>query len=175
MNVERMKYAIKALRDYDTIAPYLGIDKFAMRAWRRKSDCGTSACAGGYLAMLPRNIADGLHLEDSISSNSTMQILYETKRDFGALADFLDLPIDVTSAIFHWSKEHATPASIASELQTVLDESIAIPESSRKLFYDAADALDAVLTGYDGEILAIRNALVALGSGIPIKQACAKT
>lgn len=177
MNVVRLKYAIKALREWDAIAPHLGIQKFNMRWWKyNRPECGTSVCAGGYLASLPLNVTDGLHLTTRPDDPILATIIYNGHQAFYAISDFFDISLHEAETIFRGEQPNATPNTIADALQMLLDVPITIPERNRQIFFDASAALDEFSRGATNkDILKFRNRLIALGQGQPVQKVCKKT
>jgi hypothetical protein len=99
---------------------------FYMDTWGWSNECGTTACAGGWIAIDPVHNAKGL----KATSLNSLQPIYKDRNGLihlgsDALASYFGLPKRDTRSIFvHecWGdKELITAADVADALQSILD------------------------------------------------------
>ena len=146
MNEKRLLRLAKRL---EVVAPKIGkgvhgkrLPKFDMNLWyvrHLKEDCGTSACAVGYAAILPEFVRQGFSIQaDDYSPNELVPTFVnkKTKQRFirwGAVNEFFDLLMYQSEYLFlpesygSVSSAAITPLTVAERIRSFVDANGEVP------------------------------------------------
>lgn len=117
MNVERLTKLAELM---DRIKP-TSKKKFDLQYWKKKTDCGTSACAVGWACSDPWFKEQGLKLKTDVWSRKETEtawdVYYDDWRHFAAVARFFDIREYEAEHLFMPGVEYSKPADVASRVR----------------------------------------------------------